>query len=51
MRKGRFGVRTVLWAFVVVVGCEQAWTASAMGATELKIVAAPSVALYGEPFS
>jgi dienelactone hydrolase len=51
MRRGQLGVRTVLWAFVVVVGCESAWTASATGATELKIVAAPSVALYGEPFS
>jgi dienelactone hydrolase len=51
MRKGQCGLRTVLWAFVLVLGCEPAWTASATGAAELKIVATPSVALYGEPFS
>ncbi|OGD27494.1 MAG: hypothetical protein A2028_01380 [Candidatus Aminicenantes bacterium RBG_19FT_COMBO_59_29] len=51
MRKKQFGSRTVFWTLVVVLGCEPAWSASSAGATELKIVAAPSVALYGEPFS
>jgi dienelactone hydrolase len=51
MRKVQLGLWTALSAFVVVLGCEPALAASATGATELKIVAAPSVALYGEPFS
>jgi dienelactone hydrolase len=51
MRKGQFRLRAALWGFIVFLGCGLAWAASEAGAAELKIVATPSVALYGEPFS
>jgi len=51
MRKGQCGLRTVLWAFIVFLGYGHAWAASPAGEAELEIVATPSVALYGEPFS
>jgi dienelactone hydrolase len=51
MRKRQCGLRTALWAFIVFFGYGHAWAALTGGAAELKIVATPSVALYGEPFS
>ncbi len=51
MNGGRLGIRTARWALVATLGCGPALAASATGATELKIVATPSVASFGEPFS
>jgi dienelactone hydrolase len=51
MRKEQFGPRAALWVCIVFLVCGLAWAASEAGAADLKIVATPSVALYGEPFS
>lgn len=45
------GFWMALWSFLVVLGCGAARADSATGPAGLKIVAAPPVALYGEPFS
>ena len=45
----RFGLRWPFSCFCIALGIGEA--ASAAGPTELKIIATPSVALYGEPFS
>jgi len=51
MRQGQFGLRTALLALGAVLGCAMTCAAPAASAEELKIIATPQVALYGEPFS